>query len=179
MQNAVSNSMPLPLARQIACIVQNTCAGPVTPVSPATPVPKGDFDKLLKQAVLLEAAGYGSRDAAINGFFQALHASTTFDQASQILQALPAHGFAYRDISYAALSSATRRAETREQALTVAGAALAKGHAYDNWAVGALDRALAMSTKPAEFMEIANLAKDNEHLGHFRAVQERAAAKLR
>jgi hypothetical protein len=173
MLTSATNNQSVPLARQIACMVQNTCDAP----PPAAP--KGDFDKLLKQAQLLGDAGYGTRDAAINGFFKALNAATTFDQANQVLEALPVRGWAYRDVTFAALSACARRAETRDQAMTTATAALDRGHAFDNWAVGALDRALALSSKGSEYLEIANLARDHEHLGHFRGVQERAIAKLR
>jgi hypothetical protein len=171
MINPLSNSPNVSLARQIACAVQNTCEEP-----PASS--KGDFGRLLKQATDLAGAGYACREAAVNAFFQALNAATSFDQATQVLLALP-RGYAYRDVTFAALSAGSRKIETREQALTVAGEAFERGHAYDNWAVGALDRALTLSKTNPEVLEIANLAKDHEHLGRFRKVQEKAVSRLR
>jgi hypothetical protein len=172
MPSPINNSSPLPLASKIACMVQNVCA-------PSTPTAKaGDFDKLLKQATDLAAAGYGVRDAAVNGFFMALNAATTFDQATAVLQAVP-HGFGYRDVTYAALSASTRRIETREQALTVAGEAFERGHAYDNWAIGALDKGLALSSGTNQILEIASLARDHDHLKRFQGIREKALNRLR
>lgn len=171
---AVNNTPSLPLASKIACMVQNACA-----VGPAAPAPRaGDFNKLLRQASDLAAAGYSCRDAAINGFFKALNAATTFNQATAVLQAVP-RGFGYRDVTYAALSASARRIETREQALAVAGEAFERGHAYDNWAVGALDKGLALSSSPDEILEIATLAREHEHLKHFQGIREKALNRLR
>jgi hypothetical protein len=153
---------------------------PTTPLDPASsgipPRRGGDVERLMQQAAGLLAAGGRGQDAAVAVYFQAIDASTTYEQAVAVATALP-NRLAYRDVTFAALGECITRASTREQALSAAELAWSKGHSFDRWGGGALERALLYSTTPAEASEIASLAHQHDYLERYRGIEQRAAAK--
>lgn len=154
---------PANSAQRLNCVVAGVCAAK----------PTGSFDKLLDQAALLAGDGRGDQDAAIAVYFQALQASSGFDQAVELASALPPR-YSYRDVTTATLGQVIMRAATPDQALTGAQAAWSKGRGYDRWTQGALEKGLELGKSRPELLAIAQFAGDRGYTDVARRAVERA-----
>lgn len=160
---------------RLGCVATGNC-GQLAVATGATNVNGGNFDRLMKQAQALQGDGRGQQDAAIAAYFQALQASTTYDQAVAAVVAMPDR-YSYADATRAAMGEVIKRATSRDQALSAAELAWTRGRGFDRWALGALDKALSLSTTPGQCQEIARLAQSHEHLDRYAGLVQRALAK--
>jgi hypothetical protein len=146
------------------------------PTPPPAP-PRGDFEAVLRQAILMASQGNDAKDVAMPMFWKALRAGTTLEDSLRVVDAVMAQGFAFRDLKIAAMNQAMVRVKTRDEAMAVAEALNARGGWTDDWTLGALRKALDLSKTPEECLEVAAFAKDHGRFLRYRDVRNDALDK--
>lgn len=160
-------------------VVPTVVARATTP--PATPTPpqpaQADFERVLRQAILMASQGGDARDVAVGMFWKALRAGTTLEDSMRVTDAVMAQGLAFRDLKIAAMNQVLVRIGSRDEAMAVAEALNAKGSWTDDWTVGALRKALDASRSAEECLEVAAFAKDHGRYLRYRDVRSDALGK--
>lgn len=149
---------------------------PTAPTAP--PTPPEDFDRTLRQAVLMSMSGSDATAATSALFWKALKAGTTVEHSLRVIDATWELGYSFKDLRIAALNQSMMRINTRPEAMRVAEALEARGQVADDWTKGALRKALVKSTDALECLEVAAFARDRGPV-RFRDIRADALEKAR
>lgn len=165
----------------IRSLVPTVLARATTPVPTPTPPqpvrPPQDFERLLRQAILVGSQGGDAREVAVPMFWKALRAGSSLEDSLRLVDAVAPLGLAYKDVKIAAMNQAIVRIGSRAEAMKVAEAFNAKGQGADDWTVGALRKALDASRTAEECQEVATFAKDHGRFMRYRDIRNDAQEK--